>query len=387
MHHLGIVPKMNAADRPFHEIVQERLEELRENPFSFATKTGLSYEKLRGVLRPDARRSDPKIETAKEICAALGLELYIGPPRSPDAAPTVPQVDFLKFAEDAALPQHGMAKCSAQGWAGDSLKREDLPRPAWIADDSAFWVVASGWSMLPEGIKPGDFCLVSPGRPPRVGDRVWIKEATNDRRVSIKRLTRMSADRAVVRGWLPAQQGRQQSFDEERPLAGIAELFPVVGVYRGSLRPGGVDVDFVADPREATGPRADGIVPVAMVEGLWPPKIFPSVLGFPEVWLSAQGLKLGEVALVGLLDDHFAPTAPKGSVALIDTSRRVPQSKGIYAIRRGAAVQVRRIEALKEGELLLMGDSPESSSEIIRSSERGDLEVLGAVVWLGHKLG
>lgn len=377
---------MEKAEEVLIDAVASRLKLLETNAFAFEKAAGLPADAIRSILRGN-KKSGTTLNKAADICEALGLELYIGPPRSHEAAPVAPPVDFLKFAEGAALPQHGMAKCSAQGWAGDNLEREDLPRPAWIADDAAFWVVASGWSMLPEGIKPGDFCLISPGRPPRVGDRVWIKEATNDRRVSIKRLTRLSADRAVVRGWLPAHQGRQQSFDEERPLAGIAEMFPVVGVYRGALTTGGVDVEFVADPREAAGPRADGIVPVAMVEGLWPPSMFPVVLGFPEAWLSAQGLKLGEVALVGLLDDYFAPTAPKGAVALIDTSRRVPQKKGIYAIRRGGAVQVRRIEALKGGELLLGGDSPESSSEIIRPSERGDLEVLGAVVWLGHKFG
>lgn len=375
---------MEKAEKTLIEAVTNQLKLLETNAFAFEKAAGLPADAIRSILRGN-KKSGTTLNKASDICAALGLELYIGPPRGSAVPPAAPAVDFTTFAEGSTLPQHGMAKCSAQGWAGDSLEREDLPRPAWIADDSAFWVVASGWSMYPEGIKPGDFCLVSPGRPPRVGDRVWIKEASNDGRVAIKRLVRMSADRVFVRGWLPAQEGQQQSFEEERPLAGIAEIFPVAGVYRGSLRSGGVDVEFVPDPREVTGPRVDGIAPVSMVEGLWLPAMFPAVLGFPEAWLSALGLKLGEVALVGLLDNYMSPTIPKGSIALLDTSRKTPQRKAVYALRRGGAVQVRRIEALKGGELLLGGDAPDSSSEIIRPDERGDLEVLGAVVWFGHR--
>ena len=80
----GHFPNMTADDRPFHEIVLSRLDELGENPFSMAAKSGVSYDKFRNVLRNDARRADPKVETAREICRALGLEFYIGPPREAD---------------------------------------------------------------------------------------------------------------------------------------------------------------------------------------------------------------------------------------------------------------------------------------------------------------
>ena len=76
---------MESSARPFHEIVSARLKELDENPFSISAKSGVAYDKFRNVLRKDERRADAKVETAREICAALGLEFYIGPPR--DTAP------------------------------------------------------------------------------------------------------------------------------------------------------------------------------------------------------------------------------------------------------------------------------------------------------------
>lgn len=67
----------------FREIVQQRLKEMGVSPITAARTAGLKRDSIRGILRGRA----PSIDRAAEICAALGLEFYIGPARSGTVAP------------------------------------------------------------------------------------------------------------------------------------------------------------------------------------------------------------------------------------------------------------------------------------------------------------
>lgn len=153
---LGTFPRMETA-RPFHEIVQARLNELGENPFSISSKTGISYDKIRNVIRNDSRRADPKVETAREICDALGLELYIGPPRETG---TVEHV-MIDGSDYAHIPLHDAmlaAGCGAENngehviehlaFRRDWLKREHInisaARLARVQGDSMMATIAPG---------------------------------------------------------------------------------------------------------------------------------------------------------------------------------------------------------------------------------------------------
>lgn len=148
--------------RPFHEIVQSRLDELSENAFSVANRTGISYDKIRNVIRNDARRADPKFETARMICEALGLEFYVGPPRSTGPVETV----VLGNDDFAPIP-----RLDARGSAGPGAENGDVQvieklafRRDWLdrmgVDPSqAVLVQVSGDSMTP-GLHDGDLALI-----------------------------------------------------------------------------------------------------------------------------------------------------------------------------------------------------------------------------------
>lgn len=332
----------------------------------------------------NARGKNPRYsyQALDKLAEVLNLELYFGPKR-----PVVAAGDICdqSIASGQTLPHHGMASCSTHGWADDSIQREPIPRPTWVTDDTAFWVSTTGASMAQEGIRAGDFCIISPSRAPRVGDRVWMKEASSDGRVAIKRLMKLTSDRAFLRGWLPPLNGVQNSFDEERPLAGIAVMHPVIGVYRGRFGKKGVEVEYVHDPRKGSDAHQDGLVPVSLLNGGQSGKGFPVALGFPDVWLSTHGLKFDQVALIGIADDHMSPAIPKGAVALVDLSMCQIEGKGIYAIRKGSSVQVRRLELIGET-LLITGDNDNLESVLIPKPQRGTVEVLGRVVWSGNSV-
>jgi hypothetical protein len=66
----------------FGEMVERRLKALNTNAFSVEKAHGLPLDAIRNVTRSE-KRSGPTLVRAEEICDALGLEFYIGPPRIP----------------------------------------------------------------------------------------------------------------------------------------------------------------------------------------------------------------------------------------------------------------------------------------------------------------
>ena len=98
----------------FSAVIKRRLSETKQNQHQAAIKKGLPQDAIRSVLRGHV----PKLERAAEICAALGLEFYIGPPRELDTPAT-------GVAEPAAqcASQKPVAAEPPPAWA-EEIKRE-----------------------------------------------------------------------------------------------------------------------------------------------------------------------------------------------------------------------------------------------------------------------
>ena len=60
----------------FQDVVRQRLDELGVSPITAARSSGLHRDAIRGILRGRS----PSVEKAAQVCAALGLEFYVGPP-------------------------------------------------------------------------------------------------------------------------------------------------------------------------------------------------------------------------------------------------------------------------------------------------------------------
>ena len=72
----------------FGKIVQDALDQRAVSPISAALAAGMNRDTIRSVLRGRV----PSVERAAEICEALGLEFYVGPPRGEVATPEVADV-------------------------------------------------------------------------------------------------------------------------------------------------------------------------------------------------------------------------------------------------------------------------------------------------------
>lgn len=185
----------------------------------YEAENGLPKWSLRGIMDP-ARQQSPTLDRAAELCSALGLDFYLGPPRTPDNLNESPVHSekppaILTFS-DVDLPVNGRAACGldAQKHRRHREKAEDdLPEPVGLTDDvDAFYAIADGSSMVPEGIHPGDYCVVSPNTPLAVGQRLWMEDANGARR--IKRLMGFSDTELTLRGWGEPGSGAVGSVNE-----------------------------------------------------------------------------------------------------------------------------------------------------------------------------
>ena len=205
----------------------------------------------------------PSGERLKKICDALGLEFYIGPPRSTvgtdkgTAKPFSPVIRKInpadRFVQSRALPVLGWASCSIQGVMESELDLPDMPAPASIAgnNSNAFYAIATGRSMEREGIAPGDYCLIEPDMRLVPGDRVWIKDHAG--RSNLKRLLAIEGDGSLqLRGWFDDEAPTRQRFIMQSWLVGNYRTGVVRGVWRGKP-----DVnsppEFIPDPEPFGG--------------------------------------------------------------------------------------------------------------------------------------
>ena len=63
----------------FVSLIRARLKETNLSTYSAAVQAGLPQDAIRSILNGHT----PKLDRAAKVCAALGLEFYIGPPREP----------------------------------------------------------------------------------------------------------------------------------------------------------------------------------------------------------------------------------------------------------------------------------------------------------------
>ncbi|MFA8441558.1 helix-turn-helix transcriptional regulator [Yoonia sp.] len=152
---------MYSDEKPFEEIVTQRLEALGKKPFAVETEAGLPADAIRNVIRSD-KKNGPTLLKAKAICDALGLEFYIGPPRDLGDTPHT-MIDGEDFA---TIPYHDVAASAGPGAVADqhadiqsyAFRRDWLQRQG-VAPQNAEMLRVRGDSMAPR-IVDGDTLLI-----------------------------------------------------------------------------------------------------------------------------------------------------------------------------------------------------------------------------------
>ena len=219
----------------FAEVVRRRLTERGQSQYRAAVNSGLPQDAIRSVLNGHV----PRLTRVEQICRALGLELYIGPPRDVqvEADGAEPSRPLSRFDPSVQLPARVLSQPSPEIHLTAS-EEEDRPRPAPVDldDPQAFYVSYYGYSMVPAGIGTADFCLVSPCAKLEPGQRIWLRDRRG--REELRWLIRLTATTYEVAAWdAPKPNGHQDLVPERWERKDIDDRGVILAVYRGWLVP------------------------------------------------------------------------------------------------------------------------------------------------------
>lgn len=223
-------------------ILKAALDRNGVKPAAASRNAGLGDSYIKNIFNG----SSPSIDKLALLADELGLELYLGPPRR------IHDPLWSGRFSERSLPVIGFASCSMRGWGMVSRAPAPGPAPDGPGEEDAFWVVARGTSMQPEGIRTGDYCLVAATAIPAPGVRVWLQETGGD--CTIKRLIAQDDKTVTLRGWLPDKSGKgQHDFTDQRPRSAIADIRPIIAVHDGRPDPS-KPPRLIPDPRAIDGP-------------------------------------------------------------------------------------------------------------------------------------
>jgi phage repressor protein C with HTH and peptisase S24 domain len=196
--------------KQFGNIVEQRLAALKTNAFSVEKANDLPPDAIRNVIR-STKKSGPTLSRVEEICDALGLELYIGPPRDVagvEQPATANPDDFAHIPlHNAFLAAGGGAENGAEAVIDYLAFRRDWLRRIGVAPSNAALARVEGDSMQPS-IWHGDMVMIDhsvarqtiPVRA-RSGEskvRSPVYALLEDGRARVKRIERPSEDQLVL---------------------------------------------------------------------------------------------------------------------------------------------------------------------------------------------
>lgn len=104
-----------------------------------------------------------------------------------------------------------------------------------------------------------------------------------------------------------------------------------------------------------------------------------SHLKFRNDWLAREGLHAKDLAAIRVAGDSMDGTLSDGDTVLIDCSRKKPD--GVFAIRMGDALRIKRLQKMADGSLRVSSDNPIYQPEVIHPENMGQVEVIGQCCW------
>lgn len=104
-----------------------------------------------------------------------------------------------------------------------------------------------------------------------------------------------------------------------------------------------------------------------------------SYLKFRNDWLTREGLHAKDLVSVRVSGDSMDGTLADGDTVLIDRSRKKPD--GVFAIRIGDALRIKRLQTMADGSLRVSSDNALYQPETIHPENFGNIEIVGLCYW------
>lgn len=179
----------------FHTLITNRLKDLGLSAVTAERKFDLPESSLRNLLREPTekelkektktRKRLPRLDTAIQICQALGLEFYIGPPRQ-IAPQVVTEIDGAQFATVARYDAQASAGGGVVNFDGPPLDylafSNDFLTRAKIDPTQAILIGVKGQSMQPT-LFEGDLIMLDRRRTRMINNRVFAFNDGDETRV------------------------------------------------------------------------------------------------------------------------------------------------------------------------------------------------------------
>lgn len=110
-------------------------------------------------------------------------------------------------------------------------------------------------------------------------------------------------------------------------------------------------------------------------------------LMFKEDWVRFElGAHPEDLNLIRVSGDSMEPTLRAGDVVLIDHRAQRPDREGIYILRMGDMLLVKRLQAMPGGQVRVVSDNPAFAPWDISLEKIGsEVSIIGRVVWSGRR--
>lgn len=110
-------------------------------------------------------------------------------------------------------------------------------------------------------------------------------------------------------------------------------------------------------------------------------------LAFKREWITRElRARPEQLLLIYVHGESMVPTLNPGDVILMERYDQNRVSDGIYAIRMGNALLVKRLQFLPNGELLVTSDNPAYKPFQVKLHDGSeDIQIIGRVVWAGRR--
>lgn len=89
------------------------------------------------------------------------------------------------------------------------------------------------------------------------------------------------------------------------------------------------------------------------------------------------------LALIEVLGDSMSPTVDEGDLVLVDVHENRFKSDGLYVLRSGGDLAVKRLQQRPDGSLMIRSDNAAYEPQLVAQD---DIAILGRVVWAGGRL-
>ena len=109
-----------------------------------------------------------------------------------------------------------------------------------------------------------------------------------------------------------------------------------------------------------------------------------SHLKFRKDWLAREGLHAKDLVVIRVSGDSMEGTLADGDTVLIDRSRKKPD--GVFAIRIGDALRIKRLQKMADGSLRVSSDNDLYQPELIHPENMDQVEIIGQCYWRGGKI-